>query len=368
MKQIHGIFAVTVTHFQENGEIDYAACAKHINWLIESGVHGLLPLGATGEFSALTLEERKAFAEFAMKEVAGRVPVIIGAVSTNVDVTLEVAKHAASIGADGVMILPPPGLHPSQDEIYAFYKHISENVTLPVMIYNNPGSSGVNILPETLDKIADLPHMGFLKESTGDIMRLTRAVDELADRLVIFCGCESLAYESFVMGAKAWVCVLANVAPAQSARLYDLIVNQGKLEEARALYRQNPPPAPPHRGNRRAVADREVHPQAARLRHRHAPPAPPAHFRRREGPARRTARQDRLRLNPPNGEPSPTAPAGPGPRARRRRAPAPGWKPPGKPPAAERPKGTNDEQTRKRGNRRHRGRSRRDRRRLLPRP
>ena len=108
MKQIHGIFAVTVTHFQENGEIDYAACAKHINWLIESGVHGLLPLGATGEFSALTLEERKAFAEFAMKEVAGRVPVIIGAVSTNVDVTLEVAKHAASIGADGVMILPPP--------------------------------------------------------------------------------------------------------------------------------------------------------------------------------------------------------------------------------------------------------------------
>ena len=213
MKQIHGIFAVTVTHFQENGEIDYAACAKHINWLIESGVHGLLPLGATGEFSALTLEERKAFAEFAMKEVAGRVPVIIGAVSTNVDVTLEVAKHAASIGADGVMILPPPGLHPSQDEIYAFYKHISENVALPVMIYNNPGS-------------------------TGDIMRLTRAVDELADRLVIFCGCESLAYESFVMGAKAWVCVLANVAPAQSARLYDLIVNQGKLEEARALYRQ----------------------------------------------------------------------------------------------------------------------------------
>ena len=121
-----------------------------------------------------------------MKEVAGRVPVIIGAVSTNVDVTLEVAKHAASIGADGVMILPPPGLHPSQDEIYAFYKHISENVTLPVMIYNNPGSSGVNILPETLDKIADLPHMGFLKESTGDIMRLTRAVDELADRRPAF--------------------------------------------------------------------------------------------------------------------------------------------------------------------------------------
>ena len=243
MKQIHGIFAVTVTHFQENGEIDYAACAKHINWLIESGVHGLLPLGATGEFSALTLEERKAFAEFAMKEVAGRVPVIIGAVSTNVDVTLEVAKHAASIGADGVMILPPPGLHPSQDEIYAFYKHISENVTLPVMIYNNPGSSGVNILPETLDKIADLPHMGFLKESTGDIMRLTRAVDELADRLVIFCGCESLAYESFVMGAKAWVCVLANVAASTTSSS----IRASLRKPARCTARSSPCSASPRK-------------------------------------------------------------------------------------------------------------------------
>ena len=238
MQAIHGIYAVTVTHFTPAGEIDYPAIAKHLDWLIASGVHGILPLGATGEWPALSTQERKQVAEFVMERVAGRVPVIVGAVSPNVDVTLELAAHAASIGAAGVMILPPPGVHPSQTEIYEFYKHISAKVTLPVMLYNNPGSSGVDIAPETLARCAELPHMAFLKESTGNIMRLTRAVDEVGDKLVVFCGCESLAYESFVMGAKAWVCVLANVAPAMCVRLYSLITRDGNLEEARAVYRQ----------------------------------------------------------------------------------------------------------------------------------
>ncbi|MFQ8889628.1 MAG: dihydrodipicolinate synthase family protein [Bilophila wadsworthia] len=135
------------------------------------------------------------------------------------------------------MILPLPACI-SQDEIYAFYKHISKNVTLPVMICYNPGNSGVNILPETLDKIADLPHMGFLKESTGDIMRLTRAVDELADRLVISLRLREPRLRELRHGREGVGLRPRQRRPAQSARLYDLIVNQGKLEEARALYRQ----------------------------------------------------------------------------------------------------------------------------------
>lgn len=136
------------------------------------------------------------------------------------------------------MILPPPGVHPSQHEIYEFYKYISGKSPLPVMVYNNPGSCGVAVSPETLVKCAQLPNMGFLKESSGDIMRLTRSVDEVGDKLVVFCGCESLAYESFVMGAKAWVCVLANIAPAMCVKLYNLIVKEHKLDEARQVYRQ----------------------------------------------------------------------------------------------------------------------------------
>lgn len=238
MKKMQGIIAVTVTPFLEDGTIDYTASAKHIDWLISSGVHGFLPLGATGEFAALSMDERKAYAEFFIKRVDGRVPVMIGAVSMNVNETLEVARHAASIGADALMILPPPGLYPSQEEIYQYYRHISANVILPVAVYNNPHSSGVDIAPETMERIATLPHMDYLKESTGDIKRLTRMVDTLADELVILCGCENLAFESFVMGAKGWICVCANVAPAMTVKLFDLITVKGDLEAARALYRQ----------------------------------------------------------------------------------------------------------------------------------
>ena len=238
MKKMHGIIAVTVTPFLADGGIDYTTAAKHLNWLIDSGVHGLLPLGATGEFAALSLEERKAYAEFCIKEVKGRVPVMIGAVSQNMESTLEVCPHAASIGADAVMVLPAPGMHLSQDEIYAYYKHVSENVTLPVMVYNNPGSAGVDIAPETMERIATLPHMEYLKESTGDITRLTLMVDTLEKELVILCGSENLAYESFVMGAKGWICVLANVAPAQAVELFDLITKKGDLAGARTLYRK----------------------------------------------------------------------------------------------------------------------------------
>lgn len=237
MKKLRGIFAVMATPFTDNGAIDYPTAAKHIKWLLDSGVHGLLPLGATGEFASLTLEERKAFAEFVMKEVNGRVPVCIGAVSQNVDVTLEVAAHAAAIGADAIMSLLPPGLHLSQDEAYAFYKTLSEKVTLPVMVYNNPGSSGVDIEPDNMACIADLPHMEYLKESTGDIKRLTLMTDTLADKITTFCGCEDLAFESFVMGAQGWVCVLANIAPEQSVQLFEL-VQKNDLPAARAVYRQ----------------------------------------------------------------------------------------------------------------------------------
>lgn len=238
MNNIHGIFAVTVTHFNQDGSIDYSAISNHISWLLKSGVHGIMPVGATGEWPALSTEERKKVAEVTMKEVNGKVPVIVGAISPNVDVSVELAKHAGSIGAAGVMILPPPGVHPSQHEIYEFYKYLSGKIPVPVMVYNNPGSCGVAVSPETLVKCAQLPNMGFLKESSGDIMRLTRSVDEVGDKLVVFCGCESLAYESFVMGAKAWVCVLANVAPAMCVKLYNLIVKEKNLDEARKVYRQ----------------------------------------------------------------------------------------------------------------------------------
>lgn len=235
MAQFNGIYAVTITPFKEDGSIDYEYTTKYINSLIEAGVHGLLPLGATGEFASLSLEERMEYAEFIVKLVAGRVPVIIGAVSQNADVTIAICKHAKEIGAAGAMVLPAPGLHLSQAEIYAYYEHVNANVDLPIMMYNNPGSAGVNIDPELVVRLAALSNVCMIKESTGDIARLTRTVDELADELSIFCGCETLAHESFVMGANAWVCVVANFAPHMAVALYENIVVKGDVAAAREI-------------------------------------------------------------------------------------------------------------------------------------
>lgn len=238
MGKMQGIITVTITPFNKDGSIDYESAAKHIDWQISSGVHGLLPLGATGEFSALSIAERKEYAEFFIKKVAGRVPVMIGIVSMNLKETLELAEHAASIGATAVMALPSPGLHLSQAEIYEFYRTLSEKVSLPVMVYNNPGSCGVDIAPETMQRIATLPQMEYLKESTGDIKRLTMAVDHLSKDMTVLCGCENLAYESLMMGAKGWLCVAGNVAPTMCVTLYQLITVKKDLEAARDIYRK----------------------------------------------------------------------------------------------------------------------------------
>lgn len=238
MPEMHGVFVVMTTPFKENGEIDYDGARDNINWYIDSGVHGILPMGATGEFAALSLEERKKFTEFVTETVAGRIPVCVGAVSQNVSTTLDVMEHAHSIGADGVMCIVPPGLGVNQEEAYAFFKEISDHAQLPVMVYNNPGSSGVDLEPTTLNKILDLPHMDYIKESTGDIKRLSLIKDTMDDKVTIFCGCEDMAMESFLMGAQGWVCVLANIAPALSAKLFELVTVEKDFDAAWELYRK----------------------------------------------------------------------------------------------------------------------------------
>lgn len=236
MKNLKGVYVVMATPFKANGEIDYEGAKKNINWYIEEGVHGLLPLGATGEYASFDFNERKEFAEFVMNEVAGRVPVVIGTITPTAEKTIELTNHAESIGASGAMILTPPGSHASQSEIYNYFKTISENVSIPIMIYNNPGSAGVDIQFDTLKEIAKLPNMDYIKESTGDIKRLTLINDLMEGEITTFCGWEDMAYESFVMGAKGWVSVLGNIAPKQCVELFELVENN-EYEKAWKLYR-----------------------------------------------------------------------------------------------------------------------------------
>jgi len=238
MSNLKGIVAVTVTPFKEDGAFDYEGAKKNMDYLIDKGVHGICLLGATGEYQSITTEEHKKYVEVMMKYINKRVPVVVGASRERTEEVIELAKHAKQNNVDSIMVLPPFYCNPLQEEIYEHYRFINNSVDLPIVVYNNPGSAGVDIEYDTLVKIAELPNMAIIKESTGDIKRLTAIAMNLSDEIKPFCGWENMCYESFVMGAKGWICVLANIAPGMCLDIYKYVVEEKNYEKGYKVYKK----------------------------------------------------------------------------------------------------------------------------------
>lgn len=232
------MYVVMVTPFKQNGDVDYAGLKSNVDWYIEEGIHGLLPLGSTGEFASLEDDEKKKVAETVMSAANGRVPVVIGATAETTEKAIEYTRFAKEIGAAGVMTLPSYYCKPSQEEMYTHFKRIAEAVDLPVIIYNNPWSSGVDMQAETVARLAEFPTLRYIKECTADIKRLREIRVLTDDRVTIFCGWEDLAYESFFMGAKGWVSVIANIAPKLAVELFDLVAVKKDYENGWELYKK----------------------------------------------------------------------------------------------------------------------------------
>ena len=188
IKELKGTFVVMVTPFDENQNINFKAMEENIEWYIEKGAYGLIPLGSTGEMAGLTEKERYEIAEFVVKVTKSRVPICIGTTSETTAKTIEYTQHAEKIGADAVLILPPYYYNPLQEEIIYHYETIADAVHIPIMIYNNPGTSGVDIQLETVLKLAEKENVKYIKESTGDIIRL-REIERLGHgNIITFCG------------------------------------------------------------------------------------------------------------------------------------------------------------------------------------
>jgi len=238
MKELHGIYVVTVTPFDDEGRVDFEAIERTTNWWIDEGVHGLLPLGSTGEFASLSESERADVARKVVETASGRVPVVVGATAETTAKAVEYAEHAAEIGADGVMVLPSYFYKSTQDEVIAHFKAIAESVDIPIMIYNNPRSGKVDITPETVVALSAIPNVRYIKESTNDIKRTTELRTATNDGITIFCGCEHMAFESFLMGAKGWVCVVGNIAPRMAVQLYESAVVSGDTAAAWDVYQK----------------------------------------------------------------------------------------------------------------------------------
>ncbi|HUT16418.1 MAG TPA: 4-hydroxy-tetrahydrodipicolinate synthase [Anaerolineae bacterium] len=237
VKKWHGVFGVLCTPFAEDEQVDEQVLRRHIRFLLDEGrVHGIIPTGSTGEFVLLSEEERKKVVDITIDEVKGSVPVVVGAAAASTRDTIMHAQYAQEVGADGVMVVSPYYCHPSQEELYEHYRTLAQNIDIPIMLYNNPATSGVDILPPLAERLAKIDNVSYIKESTGDMGRVAEIMRRCGDRMTVLCGCDTLALEMFAMGVRGWVAAPANVVPGLCVELYELAVVQGDLAKARELY------------------------------------------------------------------------------------------------------------------------------------
>lgn len=236
-KKFRGVFAVLVTPFTKDDKIDETKFRRHLRFLIDKGkVHGVLPTGSTGEFAGLSDAERMQVADIVINEVKGAVPVVVGTAAVATKDTIRFSQYAQKAGADGVMVVPPYYCHPDSREMYEHYKALAENVDIPIVLYNNPGTSGVDMKPDLVARLAEFKNVSYIKESSGDMTRVAEIMRLCGDKMTVFCGCDTLAMEMFVMGAGGWVVAPANILPKECVELFELVADKADMKKAKALY------------------------------------------------------------------------------------------------------------------------------------
>lgn len=229
----HGVIPPIVTPLTKEGKVNEKVLRELVNHLIAEGVHGLFPLGTTGEFYAFNNEEAKRILEIVIEETAGRVPVYAGANHITTRGVIEFIKIAEQVGADAVSVLTPMFVSQTQQEVYAHYKTIAESTDLPIIVYNNKPKTNVTVTPETIAKLAEIENIVGVKDSTGDMtnteeyIRLTRGNDNFG----VLMGRDTLIYAGLCYGTVGAIASCANVAPRIAADIYDKYV-AGDLEGA----------------------------------------------------------------------------------------------------------------------------------------
>lgn len=233
-KAFRGTYTVMITPFDAEGGVDLAATADFAEWQIAEGIHGLVPLGSTGEFLSLTDDEKAAVAETVIRKADGRVPVLIGTGAESTDDVIRYSRQAEQLGADGVMIIPPFYSTPTEDELFEHYRRIGEAIALPIMIYNNPATANVDLTPRIVERLSRIDNVRYIKESTMDVTRIRDILDFCGDRMTVFGGI--MGFESFLEGAEGWVAVGSNIMPREMAELFSLWADRRDFDGAKALY------------------------------------------------------------------------------------------------------------------------------------
>jgi len=233
MKELKGICAALCTPFTEDGEkVDETALKNHIDSMLEAGIHIILVCGGTGEFAYLRPAERKRIAEIASKHIDGRAGFMVQTSAINTADAIDFAKHAEGVGADCLLILPPYFEGPDNEGVYYHYEKISEAIKIPIMVYNIPEHSGIDVTPNFFKRLMEIDNIHYIKDSTGDIIRIQELLTTGGE---VFNGGDPIAFFSLLAGCPGCVWGAPNAMPKESVDLYNLVTS-GKLGEARDLW------------------------------------------------------------------------------------------------------------------------------------
>ncbi len=233
-KVFEGAIVAIVTPFKD-GQVDEETYRQLIEWHIKSGTHGIVPVGTTGESATLSHDEHKKVIEICVDQVAGRVPVIAGAGSNNTAESLDLAKFAESVGADAVLMVTPYYNKPTQEGLYQHYKTVAEAIKIPIIVYNVPGRTSVNLLPETVARLAKIKNIVGIKEASGDLKQVSKIIQLCGPRFTVLSGDDPTAFPTMALGGRGVISVASNVIPKEMAQMMNYCL-KGDWDKARRLH------------------------------------------------------------------------------------------------------------------------------------
>lgn len=207
-----GSLVAMATPMDSRGDLDWQALARLIDYHLEQGTDGIVAVGTTGESATLDMDEHKEAIRRVVDQVAGRIPVIAGTGANSTREAVELTAAARSVGADACLLVTPYYNKPTQEGLYQHYKFIAEAVDIPQILYNVPGRTAVDMLPDTVERLADIPNIVGIKEATGDMQRAAELIERVGDRLAVYSGDDATAVELILLGGKGNISVTANVA------------------------------------------------------------------------------------------------------------------------------------------------------------
>ncbi|MEE8575137.1 MAG: 4-hydroxy-tetrahydrodipicolinate synthase [Thermodesulfobacteriota bacterium] len=213
-----GAFTAIVTPFKD-GKVDEEALKAHVNRLIENGTDGLVPCGSTGESATLTHAEHNRVIDITVETTAGRAPIIAGAGSNSTAETVKLTRHALEAGADAALLITPYYNKPSQHGLYEHYRTVAEAVDIPQILYNVPGRTGVNMLPETVASLSELKNIVGIKEATADMQQISDIIRASADDFCMLSGDDTTVLPFLSIGGHGVISVVANIAAADMSAL-----------------------------------------------------------------------------------------------------------------------------------------------------